>query len=692
MNSGQLGGNSPTPGTGIWTQVSGFGFTTFNTPNTGSSTATVTAYGAYIYQWTISNGTCAPSSVHVVVNYYQNPSTATVGSTQNICGSLISATLGGNIPNTGVGVWSQVSGSGTTTFNNPNTGSTIANVTAYGTYIYQWTISNGACAASSARDSVNYYSLPSVSITSDPANDSVCSGSPLLLTASASGGSNGNYSYTWSTNAGTVATNTAMPSTATPTSGGPPAVYSVTVTDGHSCHNNNSINITIDALPTVTISSTTLASVSASTVCRGAIVRLIANGSSTTGHYSYVWSNYGFGTMTTDTIINTQDSTIAYAVTLTDLNGCKASATSTVVVVQQPSLSVSFTRDTICYAQQVTLSATGNINAQVGSINYIFQEDISGQWNTLQNGSISAYSPVRPVPGIHTYRVTLPADTSLGCLSVTDTLQLHVDTLPAPAIPLTSDPAGICTGTIGQFFTTVPQPDLTYTWTSSPGLLLSNIHGPNTEIDFPNAGIYDIILQDSNLLGCINFDTLKITVSSNIATGGRVILDTLGNNLVCLNNTAQSYLWGYDQRSNYQSDTITPYQTQQYYLAGGSLDTASNYYWVLITDSNGCSTKAYFNSSAYINTSISNLIADADISLSPNPGSGSYVLKISSPQMHQYDIYVINASGQIIKEEKLDADHINYSFALDSSSGLYYLRLTNELGESKIVPFINLSK
>ncbi|MRT93537.1 gliding motility-associated C-terminal domain-containing protein, partial [Ancylomarina sp. 16SWW S1-10-2] len=160
--SSSLGGNEATVGEGSWTQISGpdASTTLFSNVNSESSIATASAYGTYVYRWTIANGTCASTSAELTVNYYETPTTATVGSDQDQCGTLISSSLDGNIATVGEGTWTQVSGPGTTTFSNINSESAIATVSAYGTYVYRWTIANGTCASTSAELTVNYYETP----------------------------------------------------------------------------------------------------------------------------------------------------------------------------------------------------------------------------------------------------------------------------------------------------------------------------------------------------------------------------------------------------------------------------------------------------------------------------------------------------------------------------------------------------
>src|SRR6266705_2832583 len=60
-----LAGNSPSVGTGTWTKMSGPGGVVFSNTNANSpgATATVDAYGTYVFKWTIHNdGVCGHES------------------------------------------------------------------------------------------------------------------------------------------------------------------------------------------------------------------------------------------------------------------------------------------------------------------------------------------------------------------------------------------------------------------------------------------------------------------------------------------------------------------------------------------------------------------------------------------------------------------------------------------------------
>ena len=151
-----LAGNTPSIGTGTWTQVSGPGTITFSNINNPSSTATASTYGMYVLEWTIINSTCSTSST-VNITFDEMPNPANAGVDTGICG--LTANMSGTPTNIGVITWSQLSGPGTTSFNNPNQNNTSINVSTSGMYEYILTVTNGVCVTS---DTVvfNFFDIP----------------------------------------------------------------------------------------------------------------------------------------------------------------------------------------------------------------------------------------------------------------------------------------------------------------------------------------------------------------------------------------------------------------------------------------------------------------------------------------------------------------------------------------------------
>ncbi|MBL7909519.1 MAG: T9SS type A sorting domain-containing protein [Bacteroidia bacterium] len=184
-----VNGNTPSVGTGSWTLISGVGVITNPTSPSTGITGIATA-GVNIFQWKITNGACSSVSTLTIVSDAL-PSTSAAGPSQTTC--VTSATLSGNTPAVGTGVWTLVSGSGAIT----SPGSPVSGVTALGggTNVFQWTISNGVCLPSTSTVAITNSST--LVVTATTASSVICDGTPVNLTA---GGAN---TYSWSTGATT---------------------------------------------------------------------------------------------------------------------------------------------------------------------------------------------------------------------------------------------------------------------------------------------------------------------------------------------------------------------------------------------------------------------------------------------------------------------------------------------------------
>ena len=196
-----LGGNAPTSGTGSWSIVSG-GTGTFN-PNASSPNATFThtgGAGPIVVRWTISNPPCPNSTADVTITIDQPPTQAAAGSDQTVCTST--ATLAGNSPAVGAGMWTVISGPATvTTPSSPTSGVTGLGI---GVNVFRWTISSGVCPASFDEVTITRNPVPTCTISGSSA---VCAATTnaYSVTSSLSGSS---FSWAISGNGSIVGPNT----------------------------------------------------------------------------------------------------------------------------------------------------------------------------------------------------------------------------------------------------------------------------------------------------------------------------------------------------------------------------------------------------------------------------------------------------------------------------------------------------
>lgn len=163
----------------------------------------------------------------------------------------------------------------------------------------------------------NYYTgcltLPTIEAIASV--DTICYGTTVTLN-----GSGGN-TYTWS---GGITDGVAFLPSATTT-------YIVNGTDVNSCTNTDSISITVNQLPAITVN------VSSDSVCKGTSVTLQGAGAN-----SYVWSGN-----INDNVSFVPTATTTYTLIATDVNMCSDTVTTTIVVNNLPDTTISLSGNII---------------------------------------------------------------------------------------------------------------------------------------------------------------------------------------------------------------------------------------------------------------------------------------------------------------------------------------------------------
>nr|MBA3665847.1 PKD domain-containing protein [Bacteroidota bacterium] len=194
-----------------------------------------------------------------------------------------------------------------------------------GVYTVTLISSNGFGASSPMSQTLQVNALPVVTASSP--TSAICIGQSVLLTGT------GASTYSWNTGA---TTNTIAVTPAVNTS------YTVTGTNANGCKNTAVNSITVNALPTVSITGGT------SAVCNGATVVLTGTGANT-----YTWSNAA----TTTSIGVTVTSNVTYSVTGTNANGCSNTSSKTLSV--NPTPTVTAPNGAICTGNAYTITPSG---------------------------------------------------------------------------------------------------------------------------------------------------------------------------------------------------------------------------------------------------------------------------------------------------------------------------------------------
>jgi len=170
-----MNGNTPTVGTGTWSQISGPVTGTIVSANApGTSITGLTTAGGYVFRWRITSSPCTASSSNVTITVAPAPTVADAGMDQDICVSPGIATMAANTALVGTGTWSQISGPATASI--ANTSDELTDISGFnlvGAYVFRWTIDGTGCPSSTDDITVNVFGSPS---TSDAGADQpICS-------------------------------------------------------------------------------------------------------------------------------------------------------------------------------------------------------------------------------------------------------------------------------------------------------------------------------------------------------------------------------------------------------------------------------------------------------------------------------------------------------------------------------------
>lgn len=597
-----------------------------------NTTTQITATGGETYLW--STGETSPSISSTIGGTFSVTVTSLYG-----CNTIVSKNIttlpapqviitGDSIKCTGQSTQFTASGGFSYMWSNGST-QPISTVTSAGLYTVTATALNG-CVASK---SINFIqSEPNIVISGDT---NICVGETTILTAS------GGTSYNWS-NSQTSSSVFLSPIQT--------SFYYVTVTNSLGCSSIKLVTLIVNPLPSVSI-------MGENSICQGDLTTLTANGGS-----NYLWSN---GSSTASVYISAAG---FYSVTATNIQGCSATATTSVTVKTKPTVSILGT-PSFCQGGSTTLTATGGSS-------YVWSNGINTQNNTIN------------IPG--TYSVTVTS--SNGCSSVASIVVIMNDK-PSPSIignrtfcansqsiltamgggsylwndgtpgqSITATTAGTytvtvtnqngCTASVSANTTVYPVPTPSISGNSEfcQGLSLNLIaSGGNsyswsngstaTFINVNQTGTYVVTVTDTR--GCTAEATktviahplpvITITGDTNICTGGSTFL-------VANVNGATSYVWSTSQTTPFIN--VTP--------------TISTNYTVIVTNVNGCSNsvttrvhvRPFPTATIMGNTSFCN----GDSTIITAQGGSSYLWNnnITEPSLTLHDggLYTVTVTSQ----------------------------------------------
>ena len=558
-NSVTLGG-SPTAsgGTGVYT-YSWSPSTGLNSNTLANPLATPTVTTTYIVA--VTSGTCTKNDT-VVVTVHPSPTiTANSGSPTYCAGTTID--LHSNPSGGTPGYTYHWSGplSYSSTSQNPN----ILNSTTGMSGIYSVTVTDAdLCSASAATSNVAVN--PNLTVLAGSGSSSYCSGTTLSLNSSASGGTSP-FGYTWA-GPNSFSNSNQDPSISNVLAADS-GLYSVTITDSKGCSGTGSVNVAVHQSPAISASS------SSPSYCSGATIMLNSNPSGGLSPYNYSWS--GPDVFSSSSQNPTRPNSVVamsgtYDVTVTDNNGCSASAaTGNVIVNQSPSITAGSSGPTYCSGVTILLSS----NPSNGATPYHYTWAGPASYDSIsQNRSVPNSTPSNS--GVYSVTVT---DFN-SCTASASTQNITVN--PNLSVSLNSSFV-LCSGNCAILATSTSggTSPFGYSWTSGA----APVSNP-TVCPLSNTS-YTVTVTDSK--GCSGTATTNVIVhpkptanagSNQSLPSCSLTGTTIGNTPTASGGTAPyTYFWS--PPSGLSSDSVAD---------PGVKGIGSNTtYTVVVTDSNGCS-------------------------------------------------------------------------------------------------------
>src|ERR1041384_4020584 len=493
-----LAGNTPSVGSGTWTQVSGPGTITFGNLNSPTSTATASVAGAYTLRWTISNGSCT-SANDVIITYTASPTTASAGPDQSVCGLV--ATMAGNTPSVGTGAWSKVSGpSGTVTFSPSNSPTATATAPSAGTYQFRWTIPNGSCTSA---DTVQIIYTANPTTSNAGPDQSVCG---LVATLAGNSPSVGSGTWTQFSGPGTLTCSNSLSRTSTATAS-TAGSYTLrwTIANG-SCTSTDDVIIAYTDLPTIANAGPD------QTVC-GLVATLAGNTPSVgTGSWSKVSGTpvITFDDATSPTANATASAAGSVTLRWTISNGACTSTNDVLVTYNiAPSISSQPASKAVCAGSSTTFSVT----ATGTSLTYQWRKNSVNLSNSGDfSGVATATLTINPVAlgDSGTYDVVVS-----GACPPSQTSNPAVLTVNPSPHPTTTAISPVCGGSSGN---TASVPDAgagaTYAWTINGGAITSGAATRTATYTAGTGGSLTLSVSVTNSFGCIKSGNAVIPISN----------------------------------------------------------------------------------------------------------------------------------------------------------------------------------
>ena len=570
--------------------------------NNGSTSANINVTSSGNYSVVASNSNGCTASASATVNVMQNP-TVTISGEVSICvGETANLNAEGGVSY----VWS-----------NGSHNQSI-NVSDAGTYSVVTTDANGC--TSSASIVVTQNSLPEVSISGQ---QTICSGSSATLLAG------GGTSYLWN--------NGYTEASISVTTGG---TYIVVVGNSAGCTASASATVVVNETPTPVISGNL-------SICDGESTTLSVNGGD-----SFVWSNGS----ASESINVTSSGT--YSVVVSNSNGCTASASVSVNILENPIVTISG-NSSICDGGVTTLTAEGGNS-------YLWSTGFPGA--SINVSEAGTYSVI-----------------AIGANGCTSSAELVVVRYSVPEVSITGNTT-VCEG---SSTTITANGGVSYQWSTGEtgasinvnafGIYSVTATGNGGCTATTNATVFVSSAPTPSISGnmhiCDN-ETTTLTANggdsymwSNGSTGNSINVSNGGTySVIATNESGCTAMVSANVEAGYSVTNSITENVETDFTWNGHTYNEPGDYTQIFTAANGCDSIVTLHLNILSGISQNSVF---EIALFPNPVND--ILNITSSETIS-EIEIVNVMGQVVKRIEVNSDNAVCDVE-DLTSGVYIVRI-----------------
>jgi hypothetical protein len=411
---------------------------------------------------------------------------------------------------------------------------------------------------SSAQTTLTVYPEPTATATNSGA---ICSGAGTISLNETGGDA---ISWSWSSNGSAFFTNNTIqsPSISNFVDG---EIFTVVITDSNGCTSSDQTTITVFDLPAAVASND-------GPVCYDETsIQLSETGGEAT---NWAWSTDGSAFFSSSIVQNPTISNFAdgetFTVTVTDANGCTATAQTTITVYPEPT-AVAVDNGPICPDETSS------------SVNETGGDAVSWSWSS--NGSAFFSSTTAQNPTITNFVdnevFTVVVTDANGC---TSSAQVTIDVTPNP---IAADGGPVCYDVSSIMLTESSNDGIAWSWSTDGSANFNNntIQNP-TITNFTDGETFTVTVTDAN--GCTGTSQTTITVYPEptvvVANGGPVCYDATSVSLNETGGDAVTWSWSTNGSAFFSNNTAQNPNVSNF--VDGEVFT------VEVTDANGCTSSA----------------------------------------------------------------------------------------------------